>query len=256
MSSTPAMTDACLLPWINGKSQQWRSSAATMALWWATAWSSLCHSHPRYVDLLWTIPIRLLSWDGNNDITMHLIVAAILTYNVILVVNSSSIVANCCLDGKVVAVLQIFEVIIFRVKSGLQWKNYLPVRKYFICVMQENVLPVDLVWKRIYHFLEKLPSYFSLKFLPAYIWYFPLTWYGHEGGGEAQFQESTKMREARCRLACQDDLRYVIISLRLCQQFLYLFMLFRVPGHVMGHLGFCVCWVWACPSPIVFWPSI
>jgi hypothetical protein len=36
-------------------------------------------------------------------------------------------------------------------------------------------------------------------------------WYGHEGGGEAQFQDSTKMREARCWLARQDDLRYEII---------------------------------------------
>jgi hypothetical protein len=36
-------------------------------------------------------------------------------------------------------------------------------------------------------------------------------WYGHEGGGEAQFQDSTKMREARCRLARQDDLWYEII---------------------------------------------
>jgi hypothetical protein len=48
----------------------------------------------------------------------------------------------------------------------------------------------------------------------------------------------------------------VTFSLTLCQQFIYLFMLFRVSGHVMGHLGFCVCWVWACPSPTVFWPSI
>jgi hypothetical protein len=38
-----------------------------------------------------------------------------------------------------------------------------------------------------------------------------LCWYGHEGGGEAQFQDSTKMREAHCRLARQDDLRYEII---------------------------------------------
>jgi hypothetical protein len=51
--------------------------------------------------------------------------------------------------------------------------------------------------------------------------------YGHEGGVEAQFQDSTKMREAHCRLARQDDLRYVIISLRLCQQFIFMLMLFR-----------------------------
>jgi hypothetical protein len=38
-----------------------------------------------------------------------------------------------------------------------------------------------------------------------------INWYGHEGGGEAQFQDSTKMREAHCRLARQDDLRYEII---------------------------------------------
>jgi hypothetical protein len=35
-------------------------------------------------------------------------------------------------------------------------------------------------------------------------------WYGHEGGGEAQFQDSTKMKEARW-LTCKDDLRYEII---------------------------------------------
>jgi hypothetical protein len=59
------------------------------------------------------------------------------------------------------------------------------------------------------------------------------------------------MREARCRLACQDDLRYVIISLRLCQEFIFMLMLFRVSGHVMGHLGLFVFWVWACPPCII-----
>jgi hypothetical protein len=34
---------------------------------------------------------------------------------------------------------------------------------------------------------------------------------GHEGGGEAQFQDSTKMRAARYRLVRQDNLRYVIV---------------------------------------------
>jgi hypothetical protein len=59
-----------------------------------------------------------------------------------------------------------------------------------------------LIWR---HPFEQTLTHWEQRFLKGG------GWYGHEGGGETQFRDFTKMRVARCRLACQDDLRYVII---------------------------------------------